>query len=108
MSYAGSDTVASVSQTTPEDQQAPGAPEEPEAEASKPVAARARASRTRGAGLRDRVRRFLQRPGTVDLAPYRKALPRIAAREDELKELAGEQLAESAGDAVEDADLCAA
>ncbi|HEV2452103.1 MAG TPA: accessory Sec system translocase SecA2 [Streptosporangiaceae bacterium] len=57
--------------------------------------------------MRDRVRRFLQRPGTVDLAPYRKALPRIADREDELEELAGQQLAEAAGDAVEDADLCA-
>ena len=74
---------------------------------SRPVTARARATRIRGAGLRDRVRRFLQRPGTVDLGPYRKALPRIAAREDELGELTGEQLAEAAGNAVEDADLCA-
>jgi preprotein translocase subunit SecA len=63
--------------------------------------------RPRGSGLRDRVRRFLQRPGTVDLAPYRKLLPQIAAREDELRELSDEELTEAAGDAVEDAGLCA-
>jgi preprotein translocase subunit SecA len=57
--------------------------------------------------LRNRVRRFLQRPGTADLSRYTRLLPQIAAAEDRLRELADEELAEEAGDAVEDADLCA-
>jgi preprotein translocase subunit SecA len=56
---------------------------------------------------RDRVRRFLQRPGTADLAPYRKLLPQIAETEDRLRELTDEELTRAAGDAVEDAGLCA-
>ena len=56
---------------------------------------------------RDRVRRFLQRPGTVDLAPYHKLLPQIADAEDGLRELTDEELTEAAGDAVEDTGLCA-
>ena len=32
--------------------------------------------------LRERVRRFLQKPGTADLTRFRQLLPVIAARED--------------------------
>jgi preprotein translocase subunit SecA len=55
---------------------------------------------------RDRVRRFLQRPGTADLAPLRKLLPQIADAEDHLRELTDAELTQAAGDAVEDAELC--
>ncbi|HEX4061163.1 MAG TPA: accessory Sec system translocase SecA2 [Streptosporangiaceae bacterium] len=53
------------------------------------------------------MRRFLQRPGTADLSRYGKLLPQIAAEEDRLRELTDEGLADAAGDAVQDADLCA-
>jgi preprotein translocase subunit SecA len=58
-------------------------------------------------GLRTRVRRFLQRPGTTDLAPYERLLPAIAAREDELAEVADETLARRAAAAADDAQFCA-
>jgi preprotein translocase subunit SecA len=57
--------------------------------------------------LRDRVRRFLQRPGTTDLAPYQRQLPGIEAREEELAGLADEDLADRARAAAEDAEFCA-
>jgi preprotein translocase subunit SecA len=60
-----------------------------------------------GGSLRNRFRRFLQRPGTVDLGQYSKLLPQIAAEEDRLRELTDEELTEAAGDAVEDSALCA-
>ena len=69
--------------------------------------ARAAAARTPGGGLRGRVRRFLQQPGTADLAPYRKLLPQIAEAEQRLRGLSDAELTEAAGDAVEDAQLCA-
>jgi preprotein translocase subunit SecA len=58
-------------------------------------------------GLRGRVRRFLQRPGTTDLAPYQKLLPAIAAQEDALEGLADEDLADRAWAAGDDAEFCA-
>ena len=70
-------------------------------------AGRRRAGGSAGGVLRNRVRRFLQRPGTADLSRYTKLLPQIAAEEDRLRELTGEELADAAGDAVEDAELCA-
>jgi preprotein translocase subunit SecA len=66
-----------------------------------------RSSGRAGGSLRNRVRRFLQRPGTVDLGQYSKLLPQIAAEEDRLRGLADEELADAAGDAIEDAGLCA-
>ncbi len=49
--------------------------------------------------LKLRMRRFLQRPGTtVDLAPLEKHLPRIEAREGELRELTDEELTAAAAD----------
>jgi preprotein translocase subunit SecA len=99
----------------PEDLEATEAPadmEAMEAPDAAATAAPARASaapaaRTPGGGLRSRVRRFLQQPGTVDLAPYRKLLPRIAGEEERLRGLSDTELTEAAGDAVEDAQLCA-
>ena len=58
-------------------------------------------------GLRTRVRRFLQKPGTTDLAPYQKLLPAIAAGEDELADVADENLARRAAAAADDAAFCA-
>jgi preprotein translocase subunit SecA len=78
------------------------------AASSPPARSRTRTARAPGGGLRDRVRRFLQQPGTVDLAPYRKLLPRIAEAEERLRGLSDAELTEAAGDAVEDAQLCAA
>jgi len=65
------------------------------------------AARSPGGGLRNRMRRFLQQPGTVDLTPYRKLLPRIAGDEERLRGLSDAELTEAAGDAAEDAQLCA-
>ena len=58
-------------------------------------------------GLRTRVRRFLQKPGTTDLAPYQKLLPAVAAGEDELADVADENLARRAVAAAGDAAFCA-
>ena len=58
-------------------------------------------------GVRTRVRRFLQRPGTTDLTPHEKQLPAIAAGEDELAGVADENLARRAVAAADDAQFCA-
>jgi preprotein translocase subunit SecA len=42
----------------------------------------------------DRVRRFLQKPGTADLSRYQRQLPQIAALEDDMRELSDAELAE--------------
>jgi preprotein translocase subunit SecA len=58
--------------------------------------------------LKARVRRFLQRPGTtVDLAPLKKLLPKIEAREEELTKLSDAELTEAAGRAEDYVDICA-
>jgi preprotein translocase subunit SecA len=58
--------------------------------------------------LKNRFRKFLQRPGTtVDLAPLEKLLPAIAAREDDLKALDDEALTEAAGKADDFTEICA-
>jgi preprotein translocase subunit SecA len=58
--------------------------------------------------LRDRVQRFLQRPGTTDLTRYQRLLPAIAAREDALATQPDRALAALARDARDDAEFCAA
>jgi preprotein translocase subunit SecA len=58
-------------------------------------------------GLRGRVRRFLQQPGTADIRRYRRQLPAIAAREDELCALGDEPLRDLAGSASGDGEFCA-
>jgi preprotein translocase subunit SecA len=58
--------------------------------------------------LKNRFRKFLQRPGTtVDLAPLEKLLPAIGAREDALTELDDEALTEAAGKADDYTEICA-
>jgi preprotein translocase subunit SecA len=57
--------------------------------------------------LRERVRRFLQQPGTADLTKYQRMLPSIAAREDDMAELKDEELAERAEAAADDGEFCA-
>ena len=47
-------------------------------------------------GIRDRVRRLLQRPGTVDLAPFERLLPEIEAREQRLRALTEAELTATA------------
>jgi preprotein translocase subunit SecA len=44
-------------------------------------------------GVRQRIRRFLQRPGTVDLTPYRALLPAVGDREPALRDVADAELA---------------
>jgi preprotein translocase subunit SecA len=58
-------------------------------------------------GLRDRVRRVLQRPGTAGLGPYLELLPDIAGREQALADLAASELAAAARAATDHAAICA-
>jgi preprotein translocase subunit SecA len=55
-------------------------------------------------GVRQRIRRFLQRPGSVDLGPYRALLDPIAGREDEVAALDELRVAGLGDDLVQ---LCA-
>jgi preprotein translocase subunit SecA len=57
--------------------------------------------------LRDRVQRFLQRPGTTDLARYQRLLPSIAAREQALAAEPDHALAGLAREARDHAEFCA-
>ena len=54
-----------------------------------------------------RVRRFLQQPGTADLARYQRLLPSIGAREAELGGAADDAFGALARDARDDGDFCA-
>jgi preprotein translocase subunit SecA len=59
-------------------------------------------------GLGQRVRRFLQKPGTAGLSPHQGLLPEIAAREEGLRDLPGAALAGLvAADPGDAAGLCA-
>ncbi len=57
--------------------------------------------------MQRRIQRFLQRPGTTDLAPYQRLLPAIAAREEALAGVADADLAGLARAAGDDAEFCA-
>jgi preprotein translocase subunit SecA len=58
--------------------------------------------------LKNRARRFLERPGTVvSLRRYEDMLPRIEALEPDLQELSDEELTERAAEAEELVELCA-
>jgi preprotein translocase subunit SecA len=57
--------------------------------------------------LGQRVRRFLQRPGTADLSPYQRLLPEIAAREEGLRDVPDAALAGLAAAAHDGAGFCA-
>jgi preprotein translocase subunit SecA len=58
--------------------------------------------------LRARVQRFLQRPGTTDLARYQRLLSAIAAREEALAAEPDRALARLAREAPDHAEFCAA
>ena len=58
-------------------------------------------------GLRSRVRRFLQKPGSASLDGYEALLPDIAGREEALRELDDTALTAAAVAATDDAGICA-
>ena len=58
-------------------------------------------------GLRSRVMRFLEKPGSASLTPYLQLLPEIAGREPALAALADGELAAAAREATDDAGICA-
>ena len=59
--------------------------------------------------LRDRMRRLLQRPGSVDLAPYAAVAAEAGEREERMRGLTDAELAQAARDGRDDpAELCAA
>jgi preprotein translocase subunit SecA len=58
-------------------------------------------------GFRDRVRRFLQKPGTADLTRYREILAEVAEREQRAAGLTDGELTVAAGVATGEADICA-
>lgn len=55
--------------------------------------------------VRDRVRRFLQKPGTADLTRFRRLLDAIGAREEALRQVPGSELAWRAAKAAGDEDM---
>jgi preprotein translocase subunit SecA len=58
--------------------------------------------------LKNKARRFLERPGTVvGLRRYEELLPEIEARESELRDLSDEELTERAGEAEDLVEICA-
>jgi preprotein translocase subunit SecA len=59
-------------------------------------------------GLRGRMRRFLQKPGSASLASYQALLPDIAGREADLEALDDAELTALARDTTDDAGICAA
>ena len=58
-------------------------------------------------GLRARVRRFLQKPGSASLAGYQALLPDVAGREEALGQLTDGELTTLARDTIDDAGICA-
>jgi preprotein translocase subunit SecA len=58
--------------------------------------------------LKNRARRFLERPGTtLDLRRYEDLLPAIEARGEELTDLDDDDLLEAAGEALDLVEICA-
>src|SRR4051794_26958344 len=60
--------------------------------------------------LRDRLRRLVQKPGSVDLAPFRAVVDEAGARESRVRELSDAELTEAASalrDTEDLAELCA-
>jgi preprotein translocase subunit SecA len=58
-------------------------------------------------GLRERARRFLQRPGAADLRRYLELLPQIADLEPAMAGLTDDELTRAAGETTTDAGICA-
>ncbi len=61
----------------------------------------------RWVSIRDRVRRFLGRPGTIDLSPYERMVPAIAAHEPRVEKLSDEELTAEAIAGPDDTLFCA-
>jgi preprotein translocase subunit SecA len=57
-------------------------------------------------GLRSRVGRLLQRPGTVDLRPYERLLSEVAGHEQSLRAMTDAELTAAARSASDDAEVC--
>jgi preprotein translocase subunit SecA len=57
--------------------------------------------------LKSIVRRWLQKPGTTDLAPFQGLLPQIGAAEERLRGLTDAELTAAARAASDDAEICA-
>jgi preprotein translocase subunit SecA len=57
--------------------------------------------------LKSIVRRFLQKPGTMELTPFLKLLPQVGAHEQRLRELTDGELTAAARAARDDAEICA-
>ena len=57
--------------------------------------------------FRERVSRFVQKPGTADLTRYQRLLPTIAPREEMLRDLSDGALPSLAGGALDGAAICA-
>jgi preprotein translocase subunit SecA len=57
--------------------------------------------------LMSAVRRLLQKPGTMELAPFRKLLPQIGGHEQRLRGLTDGELTAAAQAAHDDAEICA-
>jgi preprotein translocase subunit SecA len=53
------------------------------------------------------VRRLLQKPGTIELTPFRKLLPQVGAHEQRLRGLTDGELTAAAQAARDDAEICA-
>ncbi len=57
--------------------------------------------------VRDRMRRILERPGTLSLSRITSLLPGVAAREEALLAVPDDELSRLAGAAADDAEFCA-
>src|SRR5258708_38338564 len=53
------------------------------------------------------VRRLQQKPGTMDLAPFRKLLPEVDGHEQRLRGLTDVELPAAARATLDDAEICA-
>src|SRR3984885_813264 len=65
------------------------------------------AGRCPGVQLMSIVRRFLQKPGTIELAPFQRLLPQVGAHEQRLRGLTDGELTAAAQAARDDAESCA-
>src|ERR1700729_1075362 len=65
------------------------------------------AARSAVSGPRGRVKRFLQRPGTLDLRPYQRLLPEVAAHEPRLRAMGDAELTAAVQASRDDAETCA-
>jgi preprotein translocase subunit SecA len=58
--------------------------------------------------ISDRIRRFLQKPGTADISRYQRLLPAITAQEDSMRDRTDDELADLVATATDKIALAAA